>query len=1053
MKKTLATIAAELLSFFIAVTVFALLIASGSLSAQPVSSAMPGQDSLSSAAGDTSAGTSSDMLTGNTDSASAPASVPTAVSSTDDSTAKEHEEPVATPVLPAADSSMSIVIEGVFIDKASGEPPPGGTLTLIIDSINVSVNTAGEFSHIAVRKNFYLIDVTSSAFAPIRQTVTYTPGKYNYFLTLMLDRTAAPTSSDAVPAPADTSLIPWTISGTVIDSRFDLPIESDSSILLFDGDTAVVSENGNFRIKTRISGLHTLWISIPGYQQVTRTVVLTEADKQPFVTIATTIIGRTITRRELTVTASSLPVHRTASAARVDLSRKDLVRSTATLNDPLRALQTLPGVTAESDIAARPVIRGGDVLESRAFLDGISLIQPYHFGGVRSTYNQFGLKGLTLYKSGFPAEFHNAQSGIISATTRIPSDETVSFDAEVNNMQYAGYLGIPLFKGKGGLNCSVQGSYMDAMSKLEMRVLSAINNDPSIAQVAKLVNLPDYQDFSAGISITPSPSLKILVNEIHNTDRCRFASGDSAYDVTYYYEDTSVTTQQTFWEVRDTSGDVFLQPLEGRMHDGHPSIGKSYFDIDTLMNYRSRYNILYGTVQYAPAAGHLFTFAAAWQKRWWDLDFPSIDNISDRTVYDVSIDQYNGSLGWMYSGLRDHTLKTGIQVDYTHTVYDVEIVRYLHEMIINGSTNLTDFWGPINGDTALVIDVSDSEFLWDLMTRLYISYKGERRYYNIGGYLHDSWDITPRLHGDIGARVEYGRSDHKTTVSPRASLRYSLTEKNELVGSAGHYTQNNYDISAIALSEDLKPEKVWHGSVGLETRLLPWLSQKVDFYGKYYYDLLSEVLTPVGIRENPFDIPGFSDQSEAPPEYQPDPRELLKNITYSSSYVNDGRGYAFGTEYMLRFDPADFWHGWISVSAGKSMRRRRKGWRWHPFPLDRPLLISVQNFYRLPKKFEVGVKYRYMSGLPYTSVDLAASLDTITIGAFNNRRYAAYHRLDIRFSRGFSIKDAKGHFYIELWNSMNAPNMFALDHKSRKIISFNTNLPTTYPFFGVDCSF
>ena len=956
----------------------------------------------------------------------------------------------------ASDSAAtpSIVVEGVCIDSTTGEPPTDTTLSITIDSIRTPLTASGEFSRTVTTKNFYMVEVTSARYATVRQTVTRSPDKKNYFLTILLNAKQPGTHDSQLP-PADTALIPWTISGTIIDSRFDLAIESDSITMLFDGDTAEVSDNGNFIITTRISGLHTMWVSIPKYQQVSQTIILTDSDKQPFVTIPTTITGRTITRREMTVTASSQPVHRTASVARIEIPRKELVRSTATMSDPMRALQTLPGVTAESDIAARPVIRGGDVLESRAFLDGVSLIQPYHFGGVRSTYNQFSLQGLTLYKSGFPAEFHNAQSGIIDAHTRIPSNEKPSIEAEINNMQYAAYLGIPLFKGKVGINGSVQGSYMDVMSKLEFKMISALSDDPSIDQQTKLINLPDYQDFSAGIAITPSPSLSILINEVHNTDRCRFSYGDSTYDITWTLADTTFTQQETYYSDRDTSWIKDAHPF-GRDQIAPAVIGKPYLDIDTIMNYRSRYNILYAYTRFTPSDDHLFTLTTAWQKRWWDLDFPDMTELFDSTVYDVAINQYNFNLGWVYSGLRNHTVKAGLQIDYTHTLYTVNIVRLLHEMIINGSTNLNDFWGPVSGDTASVMTFSGLTKGYDMMSRLLVNYSGDRRCYNAGFYLHDSWDITERLHGDAGARVEYSSSDHATTISPRASVRYNLTEKNELIGSAGHYTQNNYDISAIALSKDLKPEKVWHGSVGCETRFLPWLSQKVDIYGKYYYDLLSEVLTPHTRKfsyleyVNPPIFDGMPDSTELA---QIEPFHLIEDsmTTYTSSYVNDGHGYAFGVEYMLRFDPADFWFGWISLSAGRSVRQRREGWRRHPFPLDRPLLISIQNFYRLPKKFEIGVKYRYMSGLPYTSTDMHG--DTVSIGAFNDRRYAAYHRLDIRFSKGFSIRDAKGHFYIELWNSMNAPNLFALDSKSKKAVTYSTNLPTTYPFFGVDLSY
>jgi outer membrane receptor protein involved in Fe transport len=437
----------------------------------------------------------------------------------------------------------------------------------------------------------------------------------------------------------------------------------------------------------------------------------------------------------------------------------------------------------------------------------------------------------------------------------------------------------------------------------------------------------------------------------------------------------------------------------------------------------------------------------------------------DTTIYDININQYNVNLGWVYSGFVNHTIKSGLQLDYTTADYNVYIVRFLHEFIMKGSTNQTDFWGPLNGDTAAAFNSSNDYFFFELTDRILVKYKGARKYYNAGFYLHDSWDIIPRLHLDIGARAEYSRSDHTTTFSPRFALNFNATKNNELILSAGHYTQNNYDISAIALSDDLKPEKVWHGSIGCESRLLPWLNQKIDFYGKYYYDLLSEIIVPVKDRENlnnpePTSFPDGSNN---------DITEYLSPFyaTYRSKYINDGKGYAFGTEYMLRFYPFDFWHGWISLSLGKSVRQRKEGWRKHPFPLDRPILISVHNYYRLPKQYEIGLKYRYMSGLPYTSVE--EKDDQIEIGAFNNRRYAPYHRFDLRafnnrryapyhrfdlrFSRGFSIKDAKGHFYIEIWNSMNAPNLFSLDNKSKEMITLSTNLPSTILFIGFDCSF
>jgi hypothetical protein len=953
----------------------------------------------------------------------------------------------------------AVVVEGILIDNENGGAPDDDSLYIMLDTVKGTANQSGEFTFITPGKQFFSISVFSGKYKPVHKTITCEAGRKNYFLTLTLEKTDV-SKETAQNNKVDTAYVPWTISGTIIDSRFDLAIESDSTVMLFDKDTISVSENGNFHVKTNISGPHSFYVSIPGYHKVSQSITLDEKDKQPYIVIPTTILSKTVSRREITVSADALPVHRSSSVAKVSLSREELKRTSATLNDPFRVLQTLPGVASESDASSRPIVRGGDVLESRVFLDGLTLIQPFHFGGARSNFNQQSIKTLTLYKSGFPPEFHNAQSAIIEAESRIPSDEKTSFDFDLNFLQYSAYLGFPLLKGKVGLNFSSQGSYTDAVSKLALKIASISNKD--LKNTIKLINLPDYQDFTAGISIAPNPKLKIFINNILNTDRVKFCTGDTVTDVShkYYrvdengvrYLEDSYITQGYYWNEGFNVYPYYRGDTQYVKIDS--VLGKPYYKVDTMLDYSSRYNILYGTARFIPDNNNIVNLTLGWQKRWWDLNFPD-GSYFDRSVYDVNIDQYNANLGWLYSGINNHILKTGLQLDYTVTDYDVYLVRYLHEIIENGSTNFVDFWGPVNGDSSTTISTDNDAM--NMMDRILVAYKGNKRFYNVGYYLSDSWDLSPKLHCDIGARLEYSNSDHIASISPRLSLRYNLSQKHELIGSLGHYTQNNYSISAIALSENLKPEKVWHCGLGTESKFLPWLTQKIDLYGKYYYDLISEIISSMLSYEGAlYFIEGTYDQNYldtlSPEQLQKLINEVIYNYsTYRSHYINEGRGYSFGFEYMLRFEPADFWGGWISFSWGHSVRERKPGWRMHPFPLDRPLLISINNYYRLPRKYEISLKYRYMSGIPYTSVTTDSNI--VRIGAFNDRRYAPYQRLDIRFSKGFAIKGAKGHFYTEIWNAMNAPNIFCLDSKTKIMQTMNSNLPATMLYIGVDCSY
>jgi outer membrane receptor protein involved in Fe transport len=175
------------------------------------------------------------------------------------------------------------------------------------------------------------------------------------------------------------------------------------------------------------------------------------------------------------------------------------------------------------------------------------------------------------------------------------------------------------------------------------------------------------------------------------------------------------------------------------------------------------------------------------------------------------------------------------------------------------------------------------------------------------------------------------------------------------------------------------------------------------------------------------------------------------NDLFESRFTNQGRAYSYGLEYSLRYDPATFWNGWVSLAFAKSMRRDNPAWRWYPSDLDRPVVLSLVNYYRLPRTYEVSVKYRFMSGFPYTSA--VQDSNGTRIGTANDSRYSPYQRLDFKFSKGFTIKDSKGHFYIEIWNAFNTPNFLLTDSKTRQIIGFDANWLITMLFCGIDYQF
>ncbi len=1023
-------------------------------------------------------------------------------------------------------SSETITIEGMILSKRSGLYPPDDSVIVFLDSISIIPDSAGNFSITVKPLPFYNLWVRSKSHIPFSKVVATKPDKNNYFVTCVLEESKKPSEPVSQPARDSVPGPPWTISGHIVDSRFETAIKSDSITLTFDNEPLFVTKKGKFKVTTHYRGTHNFHLSIPGYHEVFEQVELTDERKQIYYVLSTTLLKYKNKRREIIVSGKRQPLHTTSAVSKETINRKELKRTAATMNDPIRVLHTLPGVSSESDASARPIVRGGDPLEARVFLDGIPLYQPYHFGGARSSFNQAAMKNIYLYKSGFPSQYHNAQSAIIAAESRVPTDDSVSIDFDLNLLQYDAYLGIPLFNNRVGINGSAQGSYFDFMVKRVMDiVISSTGEDykRELEIMKDMMNMPDYQDYSGGIAFRPNNKIKFFVNELFNTDRFTFAQADSLTPVTYYYHkyyrketdpqgeefkylynsltgDPAIDAQlrdTTFAIIKNFSYDFWWSdypdtnythyrpylPDYGFKGEDYAALtsydryipGVPFWEIDTFIDYRSNFNVLYSTAQYTPTDNHIITVNGAWQKRWWDLAFPDQFSVFlDNSKYDVIINQFNGSCQWMYTGRKKHCFHSGIQLDYTRAKYDVYAARPIHEVITKGSTNFGDYWGPVTGDSGMsVTDPDTSNDPWELgifnnasniIKRIFVKYKGYNYFVNGNLFFEDEWDVTPDLRLNLGARLEVSEADTSVMFSPRVSGHYRINDRHELTGSCGLYTQNNHDISVLALSDNLKPEKAWHAGIGFQSRFLSWLNQKIDIYGKYYYDLVSERIestfdyTPENFAEvNDFLKEHYGDayidslSSLSPDEYMKLVNAyLMDHSFYASTYSNKGRGYAFGLEYILRYDPTDFWNGWFSITLNHSRRRRHPGWRWHTFPLDRPLLISLVNYYRLPRNYEISVKYRYMSGLPYTDVDFD---DGVYIGAYNKKRYSPYQRFDFKIAKGFAVRNAKCHFYLETWNAFNDPNMFLTDSETKKMKMYGINLPFTALFVGFDLSY
>ena len=96
--------------------------------------------------------------------------------------------------------------------------------------------------------------------------------------------------------------------------------------------------------------------------------------------------------------------------------------------DVLRAVEVLPGVVSTSDFSSAFNVRGGSSDQNLILLDGFTIFNPFHLGGLFSVFNSDVIARAELLSGGFGAEY----GGRVSSVLTVESDaDEERFGADV----------------------------------------------------------------------------------------------------------------------------------------------------------------------------------------------------------------------------------------------------------------------------------------------------------------------------------------------------------------------------------------------------------------------------------------------------------------------------------------------------------------------------------------------------------------------------------------------------------------------------------------------
>jgi hypothetical protein len=255
-----------------------------------------------------------------------------------------------------------------------------------------------------------------------------------------------------------------------------------------------------------------------------------------------------------------------------------------------------------------------------------------------------------------------------------------------------------------------------------------------------------------------------------------------------------------------------------------------------------------------------------------------------------------------------------------------------------------------------------------------------------------------------GIRLDYFSEVSQFAAAPRFTARYDLTKQVTLKGGVGlFYQQPSIDqADEVFGSTDLKCMRAIHYSLGGEWK--PWKHITLDLTG-FYKDLSSMV----------------------------SPNPLFGVEATAQRYDNKGIGRAYGLEFVAKHDLTRKFTGWLAYTLMRSDRKDSGADSWRRFQYDQTHILTVLGTYRLPRNWQIGSRFRFVTGNPTTPVvgsvfNAANGRDSPVYGETYSARVPSFHQLDIRIDKLWVYNKWMFNAYVDLQNVYNRENPEAVQY-------------------------
>ena len=235
------------------------------------------------------------------------------------------------------------------------------------------------------------------------------------------------------------------ISGFISDSSSAEALIGANVILQETGQGMATDINGYYIIQDITPGDYVLMVSYVGFKIRKENVKISAGES---IKLDISLAEKVVELTQVEVTAEQIQRKSNIQPSKINLSPR-MMKAAPALAEPdlFRTIQALPGVLTTSEFSTGLVIRGGNTDQNLILLDGVTVYNPSHLGGIFSNFIVDGVKEAELIKGAYNAEYGGRLSAVLNIISREGNQKKFEGKANLSLLSAQATIEGPFYKG------------------------------------------------------------------------------------------------------------------------------------------------------------------------------------------------------------------------------------------------------------------------------------------------------------------------------------------------------------------------------------------------------------------------------------------------------------------------------------------------------------------------------------------------------------------------------------------------------------------------------